>query len=93
MNQPELYKWFCQRRQSGDHSYYSLKDIEKLLKENYLSLKIRTLYAWGYLEVEDSTRWKVRYRIKKFYMDKENRILSSPLSKDISMAEYRERAR
>jgi hypothetical protein len=67
--------------------------VEKLLKENYLSLKIRTLYVWGYLETEDSTRWKARYRIKKFYVDKENRTLSSPLSKDITMAEYRERSR
>lgn len=55
--------------------------------------KVNRLYAWGYLEIEESRRWFRKFRIKHKYRDLKIGLLKSPLDPSISAREYQELGR
>jgi hypothetical protein len=66
MGQWEVLDYLLMLRQTGDHSFYSPRDINKKLGNESLQStcrKINRLYAHGYLEIEVKN-WKRYFRGK-----------------------------
>lgn len=93
----DLLLEFLQRTyKNGNTKFLSVKDIQRLIFEDTLynevlniktiRLMITKLYAWGYLDINNSEAWRKGYRIKVKVLDMR---LISPLDKGITAEEQR----
>jgi hypothetical protein len=78
LGQSDILDWLRQRRLSGDHSYFTRKEIEqamssKGLKAYNVRAQLNALYVYHYLDVDYDLDWPFnrRYRLKKKYCSAE----------------------
>lgn len=76
MGQIEVYEWLKRQRESGQHRFFSIGEIEAGLKENGASCgrntrsNLLSLRMYGYVETSMTSRlsdWRMLFRIKKKY--------------------------
>jgi len=71
MGQQEIILWLRDRRLCGDESYWSVKEIEQAIINDVRShgsgggvwRQINKLYAYGFLEIDDESRFRRRFRL------------------------------
>lgn len=71
MAQAEIYDWFKNRMASGDEEYYTVKDVQKNL-DNQFSLRSINLGVWQLVRYNvlekkpphNIREWRVSFRLK-----------------------------
>lgn len=69
MGQNEILDFLITLRYSGDHEYYSPKQIAESMRINptVARRQINRLYAFGYLDIKNINWWNRFYRVKNSY--------------------------
>lgn len=92
MKQDILFNWFREKYEAGDKGFFSIPEVEKAFKDDVDLRNIRTLiiklYAWGYLDINTEDIYNRKYRIKLNYVNCPLTEIKSPLSKDLTFAEF-----
>jgi hypothetical protein len=97
MNQNFIFEWLQQQRLSGSEDYFTVKEIKMGVCSNKayngyarnIGHECIRLYAFGYLELINPHSWRRGYRLKKKFL--KVLIITSPLNKDLTAQEYRDR--
>lgn len=97
MNQAVIFEWFQKQAVTGNHRFFTVKEISKSLRDDKdfngshhnISILLIKLYSFGYLELRDAHSWRRSYKLKaKFIKEKK---VTSPLDKDLTAEQYRDR--
>jgi hypothetical protein len=76
MGQTDVSEWLHNRRDTGDDSFYSAREISKKLSIDYIiALRaVNRLFAYGFLEIEEprftNRKFRVKGRTVSVYMPK-----------------------
>jgi len=75
--QIELIEFLEQQRATGNDIFFSPMEIYKQagnISKHRIASSLRKLYAYGFLEVNNSNIWKRKYRLKSKYVNNNTKM-------------------